>query len=306
MTEILLIIISFFISSISWFFIHRFSIMAQLENQMEVMLFNDEIQSNYCYSVIDSYSALYPRKCESCHKKHNFYQYNSFFSLFNKCNKRNTIILLMSEIILFSFIYIFYLKFKISYFFVLFLILIFFFFMITIIDFKYYIIPDELNYLGLTLGLIIHTSLSLAVHFQFITNSSFFNISSQNYGFVFSISGIVLSSGILFAIAHLTSTILNKEAMGGGDIKLIAFIGAFLGYKTTLIALAISSLLGSIFGLFSLVKSKLIQKNQGYTLIAYGPYIIFASLIVMYFGDQYLFDLYSDFSIYWVNQYINR
>ena len=92
--------------------------------------------------------------------------------------------------------------------------------------------------------------------------------------------------------------------MGGGDIKLTAFIGAFLGYKATLIALALSSILGSIFGIISMVKSKLIQKNQGYTMIAFGPYIIMATLIVMYFGDDQIIRYYERLSLSWVHGYI--
>ncbi|MCO4784043.1 MAG: prepilin peptidase [Candidatus Cloacimonetes bacterium] len=303
MTELLIIPLAILISSISWFFIHRFSIMAQLENQMEVLLFNEEIQSDYCYSVIDSFSAFVPRKCESCSKVHSIFDYISIFNFNESCSKRNPLVLLSSELFIILLTYIFYTKYGFTYPFIIFCILILFFFVITIIDFKYYIIPDELNYSGLILGLLLHSCLTIANHYQWIPKNSIIALSRDQFGFIYSISGVVLGAGILFCIAHIVSVIVNKEAMGGGDIKLIAFIGAFLGYKTALMSLAISSLLGSIFGLISLVKSKLIKKNQGYTTIAFGPYIIFATLIVMYFGESYLIDLYIDFSRYWVSEY---
>lgn len=303
MTQLFIILLTFFISSISWFFIHRFSIMAQLENQMEVLLFNEEIQGDYCYSVIDSFSPFSSRKCESCSKYHSVWHYLSISSLFNKCSKRNTIILILSELTIGASIYLFYTKYSFTYPFIVFCILIQFFIIITIIDFKYYIIPDELNYLGVISGVILHSLLELSIYIKWISPNSLLLLSKDDYGFMFSISGVVLSAGILFCIAHMVSVVLNKEAMGGGDIKLIAFVGAYLGYKTALMALAISSLLGSIFGLISLVKSKFVKKNQGYTTIAFGPYIIFATLIVMYFGESYLIELYMDFSRYWVSEY---
>lgn len=277
--------------------------MAQLENQMEVLLFNEEIQGDYCYSVIDSFSAFVPRNCESCSKAHSIWDYLSVTSLINKCSKRNTLVLLLSELFLMVFIYIFYIKYSVTFPFIIFCILTQFFVIITIIDFKYYIIPDELNYFGMVLGVALHSILDIASHYQWLPQNTIFTLSKSQFGFLFSVSGIVLSAGILFCIAHMVSVVLNKEAMGGGDIKLIAFVGAFLGYKTALMALAISSLLGSVFGLISLIKSKLIKKNQGYTTIAFGPYIILATLIVIYFGESHLIELYIDFSRYWVSEY---
>ena len=119
-----------------------------------------------------------------------------------------------------------------------------------------------------------------------------------------SILGIILSTGILLSIAFLTSVYLGRDAMGGGDIKLTAFIGAFLGYKATLLALALSSILGSLFGIMSMIKSKLIEKNQGYTMIAFGPYIIMATLIVMYFGEDQIIEYYQKLSMNWIHGYV--
>jgi len=172
------------------------------------------------------------------------------------------------------------------------------FFIITVVDFKYYIIPDELNFLGIALGLILNASaqllplneLGLKVHLSYSISNS--------------LLGILLGAGLLFSVAYLGSMLLKRDAMGGGDIKLSAFIGAFLGYKTTLLALALSSVLGSVFGLLILFKSKFIDKKQGFTLIAYGPYIILATLVVLYIGEDYLINQYQDLSESLVRHYI--
>tara|TARA_B100001121_G_scaffold304658_1_gene320568 strand:+ start:470 stop:1114 length:645 start_codon:yes stop_codon:yes gene_type:complete len=210
---------------------------------------------------------------------------------------------LFSELILFVILYLFIQKYGVSATYFIYSFMIFIFFVITLIDFRYYIIPDELNFLGIAVGFIISSIITVGLYNNWIISEGFFtNIT------IFSISnsflGMLLSAGILLSIAHLTSVYLGRDAMGGGDIKLTAFIGAFLGYKATLIALALSSLLGSIFGSISMIKSKLIEKNQGYTMIAFGPYIIAATIIVMYFGDEAIISYYEKLSMQWIHGYI--
>tara|TARA_Y100000589_G_scaffold84857_1_gene78794 strand:+ start:626 stop:1270 length:645 start_codon:yes stop_codon:yes gene_type:complete len=210
---------------------------------------------------------------------------------------------LFSELILFVILYLFIQKYGVSATYFIYSFMIFIFFVITLIDFRYYIIPDELNFLGIAVGFIISSIITVGLYNNWIISEGFFtNIT------IFSISnsflGMLLSAGILLSIAHLTSVYLGRDAMGGGDIKLTAFIGAFLGYKATLIALALSSLLGSIFGSISMIKSKFIEKNQGYTMIAFGPYIIAATIIVMYFGDEAIISYYEKLSMQWIHGYI--
>jgi len=181
--------------------------------------------------------------------------------------------------------------------------MIFIFFIITIVDYRYYIIPDELNFLGIFCGFFTSIILSLAASSNIINNVEFF-VGINKFTISNSFFGLILSAGILLSIAYLTSILLGRDAMGGGDIKLTAFIGAFLGYKATLIALALSSILGSIFGILSMIKSKLVEKNQGYTMIAFGPYIIMATLIVMYFGEDKIIRYYELLSTKWIHGYV--
>ena len=178
------------------------------------------------------------------------------------------------------------------------------FIIITIIDFRYYIIPDELNYFGVFLGLSFGVFSDFSRYFELFNNSSWvYQLSS--YSILNSILGVLLGAGLLYSISWITSLALNREAMGGGDIKLIAFIGACLGYKTALLSLGLSSIFGSIFGIFIIIKSKLIDKKQGFTMIAYGPYIILATLVVLYFGDNYLVTQYEDYSRKLMYYFIN-
>ncbi len=61
--------------------------------------------------------------------------------------------------------------------------------------------------------------------------------------------GAVACSLLLFGMGELVSRVLGKEALGFGDVKMIAMMGAFLGWQMTLVALFLASFLGSVIGL---------------------------------------------------------
>jgi leader peptidase (prepilin peptidase)/N-methyltransferase len=76
--------------------------------------------------------------------------------------------------------------------------------------------------------------------------------------------------------------ILPQEAMGFGDVKLMAAIGAFLGWKPALFTLMVSSLLGSVVGLALIVLR--LREMRG--RIPYGPYIAAAAVIWVFYGHD--------------------
>ena len=75
--------------------------------------------------------------------------------------------------------------------------------------------------------------------------------------------------------------------MGGGDIKLLAMIGAFLGWKAILPVVFLSSLLGTVVG----VPAMLIQKGDTRFVIPFGPFLAAAALIYLFWG-QMIIDWY--------------
>jgi leader peptidase (prepilin peptidase)/N-methyltransferase len=73
--------------------------------------------------------------------------------------------------------------------------------------------------------------------------------------------------------------IFKKEAMGGGDVKYLAMLGAFLGYKDAVFIYFLAPFFGSIVGLIMKYKYKL-------EIIPYGPYLSLAAFIVMLWGQR--------------------
>ncbi|HOB20641.1 MAG TPA: A24 family peptidase, partial [Candidatus Atribacteria bacterium] len=76
--------------------------------------------------------------------------------------------------------------------------------------------------------------------------------------------------------------VLKKEGMGGGDIKLMAMIGALTGWKATLLSMVLSVYLGGLLGGILLL---LKVKRRG-DYIPYGPFIAMAAVISLLWGDN--------------------
>jgi leader peptidase (prepilin peptidase) / N-methyltransferase len=77
---------------------------------------------------------------------------------------------------------------------------------------------------------------------------------------------------------------IPREAMGRGDLKFLAAIGAFLGWRAVLFSLFAGSLLGSIVGMITLVVGKRVWSAK----LPFGPYLAFGALTWMFFGDAFL------------------
>jgi len=77
---------------------------------------------------------------------------------------------------------------------------------------------------------------------------------------------------------------IPREAMGRGDLKFLAAIGAFLGWRAVLFSLFGGSLLGSIIGLITLVVGRRVWSAK----LPFGPYLAFGALSWMFFGDVFL------------------
>jgi leader peptidase (prepilin peptidase) / N-methyltransferase len=100
--------------------------------------------------------------------------------------------------------------------------------------------------------------------------------------------GVVVGGGILWALAWASPYLFGKEGMGGGDIKLLAMIGAFLGWKPALLTIMIGSLTGSVIGI-SLIAFRFMKRDE---YIPFGPFLVLGAVISMFFA-QPLVDWYQ-------------
>ena len=92
----------------------------------------------------------------------------------------------------------------------------------------------------------------------------------------------------MWLLAWASPYLFGKEGMGGGDIKLLAMIGAFLGWKPALMTIMVGSFIGSIVGV-SLLALQVIKRED---YIPFGPFLVFGALVSLFFG-QPIFDWYQ-------------
>lgn len=148
---------------------------------------------------------------------------------------------------------------------------------ISVIDARYYIIPNVIIATGLILGAII----VCAIAYQ----------RADVWYLLTRLIGAVAGWTVLWLIAVVGSAILRKKAMGGGDIKLMAVIGLFLGaWPQLVMVIAFSALSGAIVGSALILSGR--KKRQ--SPIPYGPFLAGAAVLVLLWGDR-LWDMYLQF-----------
>jgi len=134
---------------------------------------------------------------------------------------------------------------------------------ITVIDLYHQIIPDVISIPGVGVGLLA-------------------SLIFPHIAFLDSLIGVLLGGGSLFLVATLYQWFFKREGMGGGDVKLLAMIGAFLGWKAVILTILLSSLIGSISGIIIMV---LKGKDFKYA-IPFGPFLSLGAVIALFFGEN--------------------
>lgn len=109
-------------------------------------------------------------------------------------------------------------------------------------------------------------------------------------GFLSAVSGALFGAGVLYLAGVIGSWLFKRQSMGGGDIKLAAMIGSFLGWQKTMVVLFLSPIVGAVVGVAVVLVQQKSLKNQA---IPFGPFLAAAALIAVLFGDsiiQWYFD----------------
>lgn len=133
---------------------------------------------------------------------------------------------------------------------------------VSFIDLDHFLLPDLFTLSGIVIGL----AGALA---------------NPERSFLDSVVGVLLGGGFLWALAYLYFVFRKQEGMGGGDIKLLAWIGAVLGWKSIAFVIISSSLIGSVFGLWSAYQSKKGMK----AIIPFGPFLALGSVLWIFGGE---------------------
>lgn len=140
----------------------------------------------------------------------------------------------------------------------------------TFIDLDHMILPDEFTLSGIVIGLI---GAALNPQREFLD----------------ALFGVLMGGGFLWGMAYIYYVLTKNEGMGGGDIKLLAWIGALLGWKAIPFVIMTSAIIGSVVGIWAARKQDAGLK----TVIPFGPYLALGAVIYL-FGGQNIAAWYLD------------
>ena len=143
-----------------------------------------------------------------------------------------------------------------------------------LIDLDHYIIPDRFSLGGCVAGFIACT-----IH------PALMGQTTALHGFSWSLASAIVGALTLLAVAWLGTILFKKEAMGMGDVKLLAALCSFLGTTSISWVLPLSSLIGSVLGLALIFW----QRGAWGTRIPYGPFLGLAAILWIFGGQDFTF-----------------
>ncbi|MFZ0724231.1 MAG: A24 family peptidase [Desulfobacterales bacterium] len=134
---------------------------------------------------------------------------------------------------------------------------------ITFIDIDHRIIPDRISLPGIFVFFLAALALPSMTWLE-------------------ALLGIAIGGGSLFLVALVYHLLTRKEGMGGGDIKLLAMIGALIGWKGVLFTIFVSSAVGTVTGLAIMAATRQNMKLA----VPFGPFLSIGALVYVFAGPQ--------------------
>ena len=134
------------------------------------------------------------------------------------------------------------------------------------IDWEKMILPDSFTLLGMVIGLL----------------GAYLN---PERAFQEAFLGVLLGGGSLLLISYLYYVFRKREGLGGGDIKMMAWIGAVLGWEALFFVLMFSCLLGTFIGIGIILQS---NKKIFETALPFGPYLALSAFLYILLKENFL------------------
>ncbi len=148
---------------------------------------------------------------------------------------------------------------------------------LTFIDFDTQLLPDALTKPGMVIGVVAGAWPGLAGAL-----SDDPSVSPVLRTVLASVVGLVVGGGVTWAVRALGTIAFKKEAMGFGDVKLMAMLGAFLGWKGALLSLFFGCVLGAVVGV------ALALRGGRAARIPFGPDLAMGAVVALFARDRVL------------------
>lgn len=159
------------------------------------------------------------------------------------------------------------------------------------IDLEHWIIPDQLSVFGIALGIVRNVIGLVMGEEGYSLQHIPVPFTGIHIPMLQSISGLLICGAIFYAIAVFGELAFKKEAMGGGDIKLAAAIGATLSLPLALLSFFIAILVGSVIG----VTVKIMRRGQEKdNYLPFGPMMVLGVFVTLFVGRE-IVDWYAGY-----------
>jgi len=155
---------------------------------------------------------------------------------------------------------------------------------ITFIDIDHQIIPDVITFPGMAVGLCIAPFFmtTLTGPLPFGIGGMLPPLGQYATSLINACIGLVFGAAPLYTIGLIWEKLRKVEAMGGGDVKYMAMVGSFLGWKGAFLNI----MLGAVSGSFVGVALILLKKHQSDKVIPFGPFLAFGTLLTVFMGSD--------------------
>ena len=243
---------------------------------------------NVCiHRMPKSESVVWPRShCPKCQKRIPGYDNIPFISYLllggrcRFCQEKISLRYPLVELLTAILMVVLFNRFGLNYGFFLYMVMLWCLIIATFVDIAHRIIPDEVSVGGMIIGFI-------------MVSITGFTLTPLKFTFspmLKSVLGIIVGGGIIYLTGVIFDLIYFKllkrpaingetESMGGGDVKLLAMIGAFMGWQIAIITFFLAPFLGILMGVVNLATKK------DHT-IPYGPFLSIAALVTLFWYDK--------------------
>lgn len=155
------------------------------------------------------------------------------------------------------------------------------------IDSEHMILPDAINYPGIIIAFALRIGLPLAAGttvFDDLRHAPLSNlqIPTAALSVLGGVLGAAVGGGSLWLIGWLWKRLRGVDAMGLGDVKMMLWVGAFLGWRLTLLTLFLGALTGAVAGILYIYARR---ESDLQTQIPFGIFLGIGSIIALFFGD---------------------
>ncbi len=155
-------------------------------------------------------------------------------------------------------------------------------------DFHHQILPNKLTLPGVVAGVLLSSFQEPAVYADILSFKAASLLGAQDISAALagtgSILGAVIGGGLLFTVAYAYEKIRKRQGLGMGDVKMMAMVGAFLGWRLALLTIFAGSLIGTFIGIFLV----LFRNMNLQTKLAFGVFLGAGAVFSLFYGLPFL------------------